>query len=66
VRRRGNGFLAGSLASSSHATGADDRPTASNVPVPPALLGGLRELGTAMRIDESYWTRLKTTDCRKG
>ena len=37
-----------------------------DIAVPPALLAGLRELGTAMRIDEGYWTRLKTTDCRKG
>jgi hypothetical protein len=32
-----------------------------DVAVPPALLAGLRERGTEMRIDESYWTRLKTT-----
>jgi hypothetical protein len=37
-----------------------------DVPVPPALLAGLRELGTAMRIDESYWTRLKPADPSDG
>jgi hypothetical protein len=37
-----------------------------DIAVPPALLAGLRELGTAMRLDERYWTRLKTTDSGEG
>ena len=32
-----------------------------DIALPPAIIAGLRELGTAMRLDENYWTRLKTT-----